>query len=160
MPTPKSVVKIKNGDVTYTSNVDKCAYYMHELARAALRDVAKYVRVQFKQKFYAHFRKITGRGGRATGYVVYSNARTEFPRVDIGLRQGKKIEGFYAFYQETGVHNGRVPKLKLLEKSVEENVDKIVEIQSKYLSALDGEDHQVEPLIDEAEMAEKGGTEP
>lgn len=160
MPTPKSVIKIKNGNVTYISEVDKCSYYIHELARAALRDVAKYVRVQFKQRFYEHFHRITGVGGRASGYVVYSNARTQHPRVDIGLRQDKKVEGFYAFFQETGTKDGRVPKLQLLQKSVEENVNEIVKIQSQYLSALDGGDSQVEPLIDENDMEEKGGTEP
>ena len=44
MSAPKSVTKINKNGVTYTSNVDACQYYLHELNRAALRDVGKFVK--------------------------------------------------------------------------------------------------------------------
>ncbi len=157
MPTPKSVIKVKNGNVTYTSECDKCEYYIHELTRAALRDVAKYVKAQFKQNFYSVFKRRTGAAGKATSYKVWSNARTEFPRVDIGLRNGDKSpEGFYAYFQEVGTKDGRVPKLKILQNSVENNVAEIIKIQSQYLSALDGDDTEIEALIHEGDYEEEG----
>ena len=44
MSVPKSVVKVKKNGVEYTSNVDAAQYYIHELNRAALRDVGKFVK--------------------------------------------------------------------------------------------------------------------
>ena len=64
MPAPKSVTKIKtkNGNVSveYTTDVDAAAYYMHELTRAALRDVGKYVAKVYRTAYYSHFKKRTG----------------------------------------------------------------------------------------------------
>ena len=38
MPIPPSVTKMKNGNVEFTSNVDRVNYTLDELTRAALRD--------------------------------------------------------------------------------------------------------------------------
>ena len=47
MSAPKSVTKLKtkNGsvEVEYTSDVDATEYYIHELSRAAMRDVGKFL---------------------------------------------------------------------------------------------------------------------
>ena len=51
MPVPKSVTKINKDGVTYVSEVDKANYYIFELSRAALRDVEKFVRSEFKKKY-------------------------------------------------------------------------------------------------------------
>ena len=137
MPTPKSVTKIKSDGVEYVSNVDACEYYIFELTRAALRDVAKFVKREFKEKFYQNFNKISGDAGRATSAKVWSSANTKFPRVEIGLKTGK-VDGFYAYFQEFGTSTG-IPALGLLQHAVEDNVDTIIEIESKYLSGLEGE---------------------
>jgi len=137
MPTPKSVTKIKSDGVEYVSNVDACEYYIFELTRAALRDVAKFVKREFKEKFYQNFNKISGDAGRATSAKVWSSANTKSPRVEIGLKTGK-VDGFYAYFQEFGTSTG-IPALGLLQHAVEDNVDTIIEIESKYLSGLEGE---------------------
>lgn len=136
MSAPKSVVKIKKNGVEYTSNVDAAQYYLFELTRAALRDVGRFVCRKFREEYYKNFKRRTGDGGKACKYVVYSNKKTTHPRVDIGLKTGK-VPGFYAFYQEFG--SSRHKKLGLLQKIVESNVAQIVEIESKYLSALEDE---------------------
>ena len=137
MPTPKSVTKIKSDGVEYVSNVDACEYYIFELTRAALRDVAKFVKREFKEKFYQNFNKISGDAGRATSAKVWSSANTKSPRVEIGFKTGK-VDGFYAYFQEFGTSTG-IPALGLLQHAVEDNVDTIIEIESKYLSGLEGE---------------------
>ena len=136
MSAPKSVVKVKKNGVEYTSNVDAAEYYIFELSRAALRDVAKFVKVKWRENYYAHFKKHTGDAGRAISSVVLSGAKTKYPRVEIGLKQGK-IDGFYAYFQEFGT--SKTPKLGILTETVESNIAQIVEIESKYLSGLESE---------------------
>ena len=117
--------------------MDACKYYIFELTRAALRDVAKFVKREFKEKFYQNFNKISGDAGRATSAKVWSSANTKSPRVEIGLKTGR-VDGFYAYFQEFGTSTG-IPALGLLQHAVEDNVDTIIEIESKYLSGLEGE---------------------
>lgn len=138
MPAPKSVVKIDKNGVTYTSNVDACEFYMFELTRAALRDVAKFVRKEFRTQYYSHFEKHTGDAGRAVSAKIWSSSKTKYPRVDIGLKKGR-VDGFYAFFQEFGAKGGAIPKLGILQNTVSQNVATIVEIESKYLSGLSDE---------------------
>ena len=150
MSAPKSVTKINKNGVTYTSNVDACQYYIHELTRAALRDVGKFVRTKWKQVYYEVFTRHSGDGGKATNYVVIASKSTTAPRVQVGLKTGK-VDGFYAYFQEFGT--SKTPKLRLLTSMVEDNVQQIVEIESKYLSALEDE-AQALSLIDEREYSD------
>ena len=162
MPTPKSVTKVivnsvKGTDhrqgmqVTYTSDVNKCEYYLFELCRAALRDTGKYISKCFKQVFYDTFKRKTGNVGRNTKYKVYSSKNTQYPRVDVSTVD----DGFYGLFQEIGTKH--LPKYGILRKAVEDNVDTIRQIQSQYLSAIDDGDDAVESLINEDEN--EGGAE-
>jgi len=160
MSAPKSVIKIKKtkdgSSVEYTSNVDACEYYMHELSRAALRDVGKFVKKRWQETYDSHFKKHTGDGRKATSVKVIANARTEYPRVQIGLEhsyKGKEVKGFYAYFQEFGT--SKTPRLGLLTKAVEENIAEIVKIESQYLSGLSDEAARLEALIDENEFNEE-----
>jgi hypothetical protein len=152
MSAPKSITKINKNGVTYTSNVDACQYYLHELNRAALRDVGKFVKKRFREVYYSHFMKHSGDGGKAVNYVVMSSAKTTAPRVEIGLKSGK-VDGFYAYFQELGSSNQ--PRLGLLQSCVEDNIAQIVEIESKYLSGLESE-AQALSMIDEGEYQDDG----
>ena len=151
MSAPKSVVKVKKSGVEYTSNVDAAQYYIHELNRAALRDVAKFVRTKFREAYYSHFQRHTGDGGKAVNYVVVASKSTTAPRVEIGLKKGK-VDGFYAFFQEFG--SSRTPKLGLLRNTVEGNIQQIIEIESKYLSGLEDEATALS-MIDEKEFTDE-----
>lgn len=151
MPTPKSQTKIKfkdgKAEVTYESNLDATEYYIHELNRAALRDVGKYVSKMFKSAYYSHFQKHTGDAGKATKYKVISSAKTTAPRVQIGLKTGQN-DGFYAYFQEFGTSTG-IPRLGLLTHTVEDNVAEIIKIESQYLDGLSDEAARLESLINE-----------
>lgn len=152
MSAPKSVTKINKNGVTYTSNVDACQYYIHELSRAALRDVGKFIRTKWRQVYYEVFTRHSGDGGKATNYNVIASKSTTAPRVQVGLKSGK-VDGFYAYFQEFGT--SKQPKLGLLTSLVEDNIPQIVEIESKYLSALEDE-AQALALIDESEYSDNG----
>lgn len=136
MSTPKTVTKVLNNGVTYTSNVDKCEYTMKELCRGALRDVAKFVMKEFKSSYYGYYKKHSGRGGKVPKAKVWSSENTQYPRVQIGLKKGK-VDGFYGLFQELGT--SKTPKQGFLTHAVEDNVATIIEIESKYLSALEDE---------------------
>lgn len=147
MSAPKSVVKVmKNGQVEYTSNVDKTNYYMHELSRAALRDVGKFCAKRFREMYYAHYKRKTGLSGKAIGYKVISGKNTKYPRVQLGLK--KDAKAWYTMQQEFG--SSTHPRLGLLAKSVQDNIAEIIKIESQYLSGLEDE-AKIQALINEEE---------
>lgn len=152
MATPKSVTKINKDGVYFETNVDWCEYSIKELCRAALKDVGKFVRREFKKNFYTHFKKRTGKAPKAVKYIVFSSEKTQYPRIDIGLpvaSKGKPVQGFYSFFQEVGT--SKQPKVGILTQAVEQNVATIVKIESQYLSALEDEAKAL-ALIDEKEQ--------
>lgn len=151
MPAPKSVTKITKEGIEFTNNIEYCEWTIKELCRGALRDVAKYVRSEFKKSFYEHFKKHTGNASKAVSAKIWSSENTQYPRVDLGL---KGVKGFYGFFQEVGASN--TPKLGLLQHAVEDNIQMIIEIESQYLSAIESEP---ESLIDEAEVEIDGEEE-
>lgn len=154
MSAPKSQTKIlaKNGkvEVQYETNFDAAQYYIHELSRAALRDVGKFITKVFKTNFYSHFTKYTGNAGKATKYYVIAGEKTKYPRVQIGLKPPGG-RGFYEYFQEFGTSEG-IPKLGLLTNAVKDNTAEIIRIESQYLSGLSEEASRLEALVDEADM--------
>ena len=146
MGAPKSVIKLKKDGVEYVSNVDACSYYMHELTRAALRDVAKLITRRFRESYYSHFNRDSGDAGRATKYKVWASPSTIAPRVQIGLKTGQ-VPGFYAYFQEFG--SSKQPKLGLLKGAAEDNIAEIIKIESQYLSGLSEEANRLEQLVNE-----------
>lgn len=147
MSVPKSVVKFDKDGIKYIDNVDAVNYTIHELTRAALRDVGKFICRTFRKSYYSTFKRRSGRVGRFTQYWVRS--KQEHPDLQVGM----KVGAFYGMYQEFGT--SKTPKYGLLTKAVEENIDTIIEIESKYLSALSNGDEALS-MIDEGDY-EGGG---
>lgn len=143
MPAPKSVTKVTKDGIEFTNNLDYCQWTIKELCRGALRDVAKFVRAEFKKAYYEHFEKHTGNAGKAVSAKIWSSEKTKYPRVDLGL---KGVKGFYGYFQETGASN--ISKLGLLQHAVEDNIQTIIEIEGQYLTAIES---NPEALIDESE---------
>lgn len=146
MGLPKSVIKIKKGNVEYISNVDRVNYTLNELTRAALRDVGKFICNKFRNGYYSIFSRKKGKIGRYTQYWVRKK--------ECDLQVGIKPSAFYGGFQEFG--SSKTKKLGLLQKTVQENIPKIVEIESKYLSSLESE-AQALAMISEEEY--QGGAE-
>lgn len=131
MSVPKSVIKINKNGVTYESKCEFAQYSIHELTRAALRDVGKFVCRKFRDSYYSRFSRKKGRVGKYTQYWVRSKQPT--PDLQVGI----KPNAFYGGFQEVGAST--VPKAGLLEKAVKDNIPEIIKIESQYLSALESE---------------------
>lgn len=131
MSVPRSVMKINKDGVEYISSCDRVNYTIKELTRAALRDVGKYVCREFKQSYYSIFKKKSGRVGRYSQYWVRS--KQDEPDLQVGV----KPNAFYGLFQEVG--SSKTNKLALLLHAVQDNVAKIIEIESQYLSSLESE---------------------
>lgn len=140
MGMPKSVVKFKKGGVTFESSVDKVNYTLQELSRAALRDVGKYICRETRKKI----KRRTGRVAKNTQYWV----RKKETDLQVGFKPG----GFYGGFQEIGAKN--VPKIGALYSSVAENIQMIVTIESKYLSALESEAEALSKIDESEEMSD------
>lgn len=136
MPVPKSVVRFKKGNVVYTSSVDRASYTILELTRAALRDVGKFLartanaKAQKLPGLEGH-KRVMGRSSTFLYNVPW--AKTGLPHLEVGVKHGT----WYGAEQEMGTSNQ--PRRQILRKSAHENIAKIIEIESKYLSALEDE---------------------
>ena len=159
MPMPPSVTRITKDGVEFTSSVDRCSYTIKELTRAALRDVGKFVVISANKKaqklkgLSGIKSKKTKKAGKSmrvmglNGSFQYWNRRREGD-----LQVGIKHETWYGVEQELG--SSRMKKLGILSNTVHENIPTIIEIESKYLSALEDEAKALKLI--EAEEHESG----
>jgi HK97 gp10 family phage protein len=142
MSMPKSVLKMTKKDgVTFKSNVDQIKYTLHELSRAALKDVGKYITKEAKK----NVKKRTGRGAKNIQYWV--RYKQKHPNLQVGIKPG----GFYMGFKELGTKHE--PKIGALYNAVHDNIPTIIEIESKYLSALEDQAEALK-MIDERESQE------
>lgn len=142
MSVPKSVVKYKKGQVTFTSNVDRASYTMKELARAALRDVGKFICRGAKKKI----KKRTGRGAKNIQYWVRSKQR--IPNLQVGIKPG----GFYIGFQELGT--SKTPRIGALADTTMEGIETIRDIEARYLSYIEDEQQALRVIEEGEEIGE------
>lgn len=136
MSVPKSVVRFKKNGVVYTSSVDRVNYTLIELTRAALRDAGKYItrtanKSAMKLPGLKKSRRVRGRTSTFLYNVPW--AKTGLPHLEVGVKHGT----WYGEQQELGTSNQ--PKRQILRNSAYDNIAKIIEIESQYLSALEDE---------------------
>ena len=133
MSVPRSVVKFKKGTVEYTSSVDFAKYAIQELTRAALRDVGRFVsRSCNSAAMQLHGLKKSRRvRGKTSAFQFW--VRKQETDLQVGIKHGT----WYGVAQELG--DSKMPKLGILRNTTYDNIPTIVEIESKYLSALESE---------------------
>lgn len=151
MSIPKSVVKFKKGNIVYTSSVDRVQYTLRELTRAALRDVGKFVArtcnsAAMKLPGMKRSRRVRGKTSAFQYWV-----RKKEGDLQVGIKHGT----WYGEQQELGTRNQ--PKRGFLRTSVYDNIPTIVEIESKYLSALESEAEALRLIESEDEYTGGGG---
>ena len=154
MAVPKSVVRINKDGVHMESNVERTAYTITELSRAALRDVARLLRRRIKEAAPVD----TGNLRRNVGSWVRSTKGNEVPFLQVGVYDKERAHkkglqhAFYAPYLELGssrqdaVNHGQ----GFIRPTVMSSVDDIRRIQGQYLSAIE-EENKALGLIDEDE---------
>ena len=159
MSVPKSVVRYKKGNVTYTSSVDRACYTILELTRAALKDVGVFITRTANNKAS----KLPGMTGKKVWKGLHKRIRGKtstflwrVPWATSGLPHlvvGITDDAWYGVDQELGT--SKMPKLGILTKSARENIAQIIEIESQYLSALEDEAKALR-LISEEEYSGGG----
>ena len=152
MSAPKSVVRFRKGGVEYTSNVDFACYTLVELSRAAMRDVGKFIARTantgaMKLPGLKKSRRVRGRTSTFLYNVPW--AKTGLPHLEVGVTH----DTWYGVEQEMG--SSKMPKHGILRNAAHDNIAKIIEIESKYLSALEDEARALS-LIDEGEYTGGG----
>lgn len=153
MSVPKSVVRFRKNGIEYTSNVDFASYTIVELSRAAMRDVGKFITrtansEAMKLKGLKKSRRVRGRSSTFLYNVPW--AKSGLPHLEVGVTHGT----WYGEQQELGT--SKQPKRGILRNAAHDNIAKIIEIESKYLSALEDE-AQALSLINEGEY--EGGAD-
>lgn len=136
MSVPKSVVRFRKNGIEYTSKVDFASYTILELTRAALRDVGKYLArtantEAMKLPGLKKSRRVRGRTSTFLYNVPW--AKTGLPHLEVGVKHGT----WYGEQQELGT--SKQPKRQILRNAAHNNIAQIIEIESKYLSALEDE---------------------
>lgn len=136
MSVPKSVVRFKRGGIEYTSSVDRAAYTILELTRAALRDSGKYIvrtanSKAMKLQGLKKSRRVRGKSSTFLYNVPW--AKTGLPHLEVGVVD----DTWYGVEQELGT--SKQPKRQILRNSAHDNIAQIIDIQSQYLSALEDE---------------------
>ena len=149
MPMPKSVTKVKKDGIEFISNVDRAQYTIEELSRAALRDVAKFVRKRMVQKL----KKLPG---MKRSKRIYKSTQYWVRKRETDLQIGFKHDTWYGVHQELGDRNQ--PARHILRGTVMENLDEIRNIEGQYLSAIEDENKAL-ALIDEKEYVPEGDKE-
>lgn len=145
VPRPSAGMKVKkNGDVTFQSNVDHVKFTMGELIDAANRDVGKFIRKLVGNKLVELYKNEYVKGSivkERTGTFDPSYPRKSLAywarKKEHDLLIGFKNHSWYGTHQELGDYN--YPKKGILRTTVMENIDKIREIQSQYLTELNKE---------------------
>ena len=146
MSVPKSVIKIKKDGVEYVSSVDRCKHTITELTRAALRDVGKFLTRRFNEEA----QKLPGmkRNPRVRG----KNSTFQYwaRKQECDLQVGTKQETWYGYKQELGT--SKMKQLGIMKNTTYDNIQEIITIESKYLSALENEAEALS-LINEEDYA-------
>jgi len=151
MSVPKSVVRFDRNGVKYISSVDKVQYLIQELTRAALRDVGRFVSrtcntEAMKLPGMKKSRRVRGKSSAFQYWV-----RKKEGDLQVGIKHGT----WYGEEQELGTH--KQPKRGILRNAVYNNISKIVEIESQYLSGLESEARALSMIDSEDEY--QGGAD-
>lgn len=141
MPAPPSVTRIKRDGVEFVSSVDRAKYTIHELERAALKDVAKFLRRRMLDKL----RKLPGMRRHRR---LWASTQYWVRRIEADLVIGFKHDSWYGAKSEFG-QDGQ-PARRILRDTVFENIDQIRIIQGQYLKHIEDENRAL-GLIDERE---------
>ncbi|CAK7001982.1 hypothetical protein [Tissierella sp.] len=150
MPLPPSVTKVsRDGDVTFTSNVDRAKYSISELSRRALYDIAKFLR----KEMILELKKLPG---MKRNKRIYNSTQYWVRKKEADLQIGFKHDSWYGAHQELG--DRKQPKRGILRNAVYPNIGTIRIITGQYLSAVEDENRLL-GLINEGEYTSEEKTD-
>lgn len=129
-----SVVKIKRGNVEYTSKVDIANYTMKQLTRRALQDVARFVLWHVRKKVRGINKAMKKGKYFPNRYQSWVLPRENILLLGIENIKHGAVSAWWADQAELGTNNQ--PKRGFLYETVARNIPKIVEIESQYLAYM------------------------
>lgn len=146
MAAPKSVMKINKNGVQFTESVDRANYFITELTRAAMKDVARFV----LRIVRANVRGISNqtRKMRYAGMRYQYWVRKKECDLQLGIENTARGAETAWWADQAELGTAGQPKRGFLRDAVYSNIDMIRKIESQYLSGIETED---ESLIDEDE---------
>lgn len=156
MGMPKSVTKINKDGVKFISDVDRVNYTIQELSRAALRDVSKLIRKMAKQKVPVFLGVL--KSNIATW--VRKDKRTGDVELHIGIydtrtsKKKNKTPAYHAHLLEFGT--AKMEAQPFLTPAVYDNINDIINIQAKYLSAIEDEQKAIRLIEEKDEVSDAG----
>lgn len=149
MPLPKSVIKVKKDGVEYISNVDRAKYTLQELSRAALKDVAKFLR----RRMVDELKKLPG---MKRNKRIYNSTQYWVRKKDADLQIGIKHDTWYGVNQELGSKN--MPKKGVIRETTFKNIDEIRRIEGMYIKEIEDENRALGLINEEEETGDDEST--
>lgn len=134
MSTPKSVIKFKKNEITYTSSVDYAQYTITELSRAALRDVGKML-ARYANTAARNAKIHVKPVGKKSPFQYWVRSRET--DLQVGVEHTGHKDEWYGVSQELGTSG--MPKLAILTETARSHIAEIREIESKYLTGVNAD---------------------
>lgn len=131
MSVPKSVVKFKKGEITYTSSVDYAQYTIQELSRAALRDVGKML-ARYANTAARNAKIHAKPSGTKSPFQYW--VRKKETDLQVGVEKVGHKDEWYGVNQELGTSG--MPKLAILTETARSHIQEIREIEAQYLTGV------------------------
>ena len=149
MPMPKSVTKVKKDGIEFISNVDRAKYTLQELSRAALKDVAKFLR----RRMVDELKKLPG---MKRNKRIYNSTQYWVRKRDCDLQIGIRHNTWYGVNQELGSKN--MPKKGVIRETVFNNIDEIRRIEGMYIQAIEDENRALGLINEDEEVGDEEST--
>lgn len=149
MPMPKSVTKVKKDGIEFISNVDRAQYTLQELSRAALKDVAKFLR----RRMVDELKKLPG---MKRNKRIYNSTQYWVRKRDCDLQIGIRHNTWYGVNQELGSKN--MPKKGVIRETVFNNIDEIRRIEGMYIQAIEDENRALGLINEDEEVGDEEST--
>jgi hypothetical protein len=146
MAAPKSVMKFNKNGVTFTESVDRANYFITELTRAAMKDVARYILRIVRGKVRGITNKTRKMRYAAMRYQYW--VRKKECDLQLGIENTARGANTAWWADQAELGTAGQPARGFLRGTVYDNIATIRQIEAQYLSAIESED---ESLIDESE---------
>jgi len=146
---PKSVTKVKKDGIEFISNVDRAQYTLQELSRAALKDVAKFLR----RRMVDELKKLPG---MKRNKRIYNSTQYWVRKRDCDLQIGIRHNTWYGVNQELGSKN--MPKKGVIRETVFNNIDEIRRIEGMYIQAIEDENRALGLINEDEEVGDEEST--
>lgn len=132
-----SVVKIKKGNVEFTSKVDIAKYSIRELTRRAMQDVGRFVLAKVRSSVRG-INKFTRKAKYAPQrYQMWVRKREN--DLILGIENTSKGANTAWWADQAELGTNKQPKRGILFRTVQENIPTIVQIEAQYLSYMRSE---------------------